>query len=51
LTPAHHSFARKAIHALNRAIAVIGKILLSDTLYFWLRYWTCKITGRSLQVP
>jgi hypothetical protein len=34
LIPAHHSFARKAIHALNRAIAVIGKILLSDTLPF-----------------
>jgi hypothetical protein len=30
LTPAHHLFALKAIHALNRAIAAIGKILLTD---------------------
>jgi len=34
LIPAHHLFAQKGIHALNRVIAVIGKILLSDTLHF-----------------
>ena len=30
----HPSYAQKAILALSRAIAVIGKILLSDTLHF-----------------
>ena len=32
LDPAHHLFARKAIHALKRVIAVTRMILLSDGL-------------------
>ena len=34
LIPAHHLFALKGIHALNRVIAAIGKILLTDMLPF-----------------
>jgi len=37
----HRSYARKGIHALIKVIAVIGKILLTNTLHFGLRS-TCQ---------